>query len=46
MKNWIRVLSVILSVCLVAACFAGCGGKMDVPASTTAPPRRLPLPRM
>ena len=37
MKNWIRVLSVILSVCLVAACFAGCGGKMDVPASTTAP---------
>ncbi|MGN1015766.1 MAG: hypothetical protein ACI4PL_02100 [Faecousia sp.] len=36
MKNWIRVLSVILSVCLVAACFAGCS-KMEVPTETAAP---------
>ena len=36
MKNWIRVLSVILSVCLVAACFAGCN-KMEVPTETAAP---------
>ena len=35
MKSLTRILSALLVVCMVAACFAGCGKKLDV-ASTTA----------
>lgn len=37
MKNWKRILSAVLMIAMVAACFAGCGNKLEVAAPTEAP---------
>ena len=38
MKNFSRILSMLLVICMVAALFAGCGKKLEVAPSTTAAP--------